>query len=398
MALPLRSLALAPIAFLVLAAASAHAASASVAAARFLRPRTEPDAKRKIALVVRKSLKSKDPGYWRSSGVRGGISDEEMGALGDSGAAADAKLAVNPFAAKGAYKFPFLDNLEPIAPMDRLHAAVGTDSEAGHYINPIYVPKYLNPEAFPNVHGSGCNCTMATAEKPSVCTCGDDDHSKDHYTWLKDTPVPGTNNYTLEPADITYRHGNYWSPEIRGGLVAPADTMDPKRYPNQARGDHIWPLPVSSSKDRIGVRFARYIDQVQDRSEECDTISKKCTVPCKPGDEVVASAGNVDLDAKILKTFVGNAVEIEIIPKSALNAKETVECPLKAGCSSFRYCMSAELKHCVHIKDKETTNWAGMKTMHHVCPQGSQVCKSVKQVMMANLLKKGGKACKAAAL
>jgi len=107
-----------------------------------------------------------------------------------------------------ALNFPFLDNLEPIAPMDRLHTALGTDSESGHYLNPVYVPKYLNPDAFPTVAGKGCNCSMPTPDNDKIeCTCGKNG-AEAHYTWLKTVPVSGTNNYTLEPADITYRGGD----------------------------------------------------------------------------------------------------------------------------------------------------------------------------------------------
>lgn len=390
----LGGLACAPIAFLILAATSAHAAPTSVTAGRFLKPRTEVSAKRKTALLLRKDS---DPGFFRNWGVRGGVEQESMGALGNSGAEMDSQLNRNIFQGSSmAYNFNKLDNLEPIAPMDRLHAALGKDSEPGHYMNAVYVPAYLNPELFPNVHGKGCNCTMATASKPSICTCGEKG-SSDHYTWLKDTPVFGTNNYTLEPADISYRSGDYWAPHTRDGLVAPADAMDPKRYPNQANGDHIWPLPVNAQKDRIGVKFARYIDQVQDRSEECDTVSKKCTVPCKPGDEVVVNLGNTIFPGKIIKAFVGNAMQIEFSPNAAKTAKQTAVCPLQAACSAFRYCLSPKVGHCVHIQDKDTTSWSGMMIRKHQCPEGSQVCQTVNQVLMATMLKKGDKTCRAAA-
>lgn len=395
-----RGLAAAPIALFFFISAAASAAPAQ----RFLH--VEPSQKRKAALLT---SHEKGPGFFRNSGVRGGVPAEDMGELGDSGAKMDAMLNRNILTgASMSYDFRVLDNLEPTAPMDRLHAALGSDSEAGHHLNPVYVPKYLNSEAFPNTHGPGCDCMLPDPKNRSdviKCTCGDKDAKKgeesqerNHYTWLKDRPVPGTRNFTLEPADITYRSGNYWSPKTRDGLVAPADALPPDQYPNQAMANHIWPLPATARADRLGAKFARYVDQVQDRSEECDTVSKKCTVPCKPGDEVVAVIGNVLADAKVLKTFEGNAVEIEFTPAGALKAEEVTEdCPIEGACSAFRFCKLDNKPFCVEQKDKESKNWAGMLVRKNKCPEGSKACKTVKQVLMASVLKKGDKACRAAA-
>jgi len=319
-----------------------------------------------------------------------------MGKLGDSGSAADSNLATSWVRSSSmALNFPFLDNLEPIAPMDRLHTAVGTDSESGHYLNPVYVPKYLNPDAFPTVAGKGCNCSMPTPDNDKIeCTCGKNG-AEAHYTWLKTVPVSGTNNYTLEPADITYRGGDYWGPKTRNGLVAPADALPSNRYPNQALADHVWPLPASAQEDRIAIRFSRYLDQVHSRSEECDHISKECTVPCKPGDEVIAAIGNVRLNVKIIKAFVGNAVQVEFTPSHG-EETETTACPMKAVCSAFRYCKPDD-GPCTHLKDKDTHNWAGHLVRKHVCPEGTKACKTVNQVVMATNLMKGDKTCRAAA-
>lgn len=395
-----RGLALASIAVLFLATSSAVASSSSVTSARFLRPHVEAVRKtqslRKTALLKEAHT---SPGYFRSAGVRGGVEEESMGALGDSGRLQDSSLNRNILTGDSmAYDFRILDNLEPVAPMDRLHAALGTDSESGHYMNPVYVPPYLNSEAFPNVHGKGCNCSMAdkATGKNIECTCGEKG-AEDHYTWLKDTPVFGTDNFTLTPADITYNSGNYWGPATRDGLVAPADALPPHKYPNQANGDHIWPLPATAKKDRIGVKFTRYIDQVQDRSEQCDTVSKKCTVACKPGDEVVATIGNTIFNGKIVKAFVGNAVQVEFAPDAAKTAKSTSDCPLEAMCSAFRYCKSSDIPHCQPLRDKDVLNWAGMHIRKHECPPGAKVCKTVSQVVMATFLKKGEKTCRAAA-
>merc|ERR1719446_465752 len=111
-----------------------------------------------------------------------------------------------------AYDFRFLDNLEPIAPMDSLVTAQGRGGGAGMTLHPVYIPKYLHPDAFPVVVGDGCNCTMgnATANTNITCECTNSSvptyiPNVDHYTWLKDEPIVGTNRYTLKPADLTYR-------------------------------------------------------------------------------------------------------------------------------------------------------------------------------------------------
>jgi len=120
-------------------------------------------------------------------------------------------------------------------------------------------------------------------------------------------------------------------------------------------------------------------------------------VPCKPGDEVVAIIGNTIFNATVKKSFVGNAVQVEFTPDAAKTAKSTTDCPLQALCSAFRYCKSPDIPHCLPFKDKDVLNWAGMHIRKHACPPGSEVCKTVTQVIMATMLKKGDKTCKAAA-
>lgn len=382
---------------LALLVISAFAATVpAVPPPRFLSQRSKHAVGKKATLLTRKALAT-GPGFFRSDGVRGGVQEEALGALGDSDGA-DNTLDRNWVrGASMSLDFRVLDNLEPIAPMDRLHAALGSDSESGHYMNPVFVPNYLNPDAFPTVVGKGCNCTMPEGKDGKIaCSCGKNG-AKAHYTWLKSTPVLGTNNYTLEPSDITYPNGDYWAPALRNNLVAPADALPPHRYPNQALANHIWPLPASAREDRIGVKYARYLDQVQDRSLECDTVSEKCTVPCKPGDEVIAVLGNVRLDAKVIKAFVGNAMQIEFKPSRGEEA-DTTPCPLQASCTAFRYCKSDDEKVCSSsLKDKDVHNWAGTLIRKHECPKGKKVCETVHQVVMASTLAKGGKACKAAA-
>lgn len=380
------------ITFLV-AAVCAHAAPTAPV---LLRPHGQETAKRKPLLLAKKTS---GPGFFRSEGVRGGVEEEDMGMLGSDGSKTDSTLDQNVWRGDSmAYDFGKLDNLEPTAPMDRLHAALGKDSEPGHHMDAIYVPEYLNPDANPTVVGKGCECKLPDDKtKPIECKCGKNGKEA-HYTWLKDTPITGTNKYKLEPADITYRGGDYWSPATRDGIVAPMDAMAAENYPNQAPSDHIWPLPASAKDDRIGMKYARYMDQVQARSEECDNVSPECTVPCKPGDEVKVEFGNVHVAATIKKTFEGNAVQVEFAPAAAATATDgTASCPVQAACSIYRYCKGPK-PVCIRAQDKESRNWAGeLNPLKFVCPKGSKVCGTIQQVVMATTVKKGDKACKAVA-
>jgi len=275
--------------------------------------------------------------------------------------------------------------------MDRVHNGNGAFG-----LDPVHVSEYVNPDAFPTVEGKGCKCEHATKDSPRIkCECGEKG-DKDHYTWLKDTPVTGTNKYTLEPADITYRGGNYWEPSVKGGIAAPADRLPKPNYPNVAPGDRIFPLPASADADRVGIKYARYMDQVQARKEECDTISKECTVDCKPGDEVVMQIGNTVANAKIAKAFVGNAMQVTVAPEAAASAAATTECAIADSCTAFRYC-KAPGSPCVGLKDTQSHNWQGKLITTHACPTGTEVCKTISQVVMATMLKKGDKTCKAVA-
>lgn len=66
-----------------------------------------------------------------------------------------------------------------------------------------------------------------------------------------------------------------------------------EHYPLQATADRIPHFPASGMEDRIPSQFARYIDQVQDRSLICDGdgVSDECTTKCAPGDAVVMDIG-----------------------------------------------------------------------------------------------------------
>lgn len=431
----------------------------------------KPERKRQSLLA---RGRTKDPGYFKNYGIRAGVPEEDLGALGDDssfGYRQDSSLGYNMWNSDSMrLHFKFLDNIKPTAPMDNLQHGDGA-----YGLDAMYIPPYLNPDAFPTVVGKGCICQtpsvpagapltptpgantidantagapvpgpapspgavalLATAPAPAAtlaaapwaainaaaapsaapasgadavvapnaaasdritCECGKSD-DRDHYTWMKDTPITGTNKYTLQPADITYSAGDYWKPELGSrGVVAPTEAMPRQHFPNQAPGDSIWPLPASAAGDRVAVRYARYLDQVQSRFDECDTVSKKCTVPCTPGDNVIMLLGNLEMSAQVTKVFVGNAAEVEFTPSAAATAVVTVDCPVEASCTAFSFCRIPG-QHCVHQRETHSRNWHGMLVTKFVCPPGTQVCKTVRQNLMASELRKDGKACKAAA-
>jgi len=372
--------------------------SATPVLGRNLRQQRRP-VENKIALL------DKGPGFFRSSGVRSDGEEEAFEELGDAEPNADNTLPTSHFS--DSMTSHFLDNLEPIAPMDRLHAALGIDPEPGPG-NAMFIPEYLNPEVFPSGKaGKGCNCTMPTAKNKTIqCSCEKSIEyiprgvftKQNDYTWLKETPILGTENFTLTPADVTYPGGDYWGPKTNSHLVAPADVLPADAYPNQAFRSfrHSHPqLPASARKDALPVKYSRFLDQIQDRSLECDTISKRCTVPCKPGDDVQATIGNLLVQAKIVKAFVGNAVQVKFTPQLAVGAKETAECPLQVGCTAFRFCKTPD-SHCIREIDIKTFNWGGFLHKKYQCPPGSKVCKEVNQVIMATQARKGEKSCRAA--
>lgn len=336
---------------------------------------------------------SRSPGYNRNYGVRAGVQDEDMGMVGDDGSKQDSSLGYNVWRSGGMrFNFPFLDNLEPVAPMDRVNKG---NSIAD--MDTRYISEYVNPDAFPTVSGKGCMCESPTNPDEKIeCQCGDKADT-DHYTWLKDTPVPGTNKFTLEPADITYRHGNYWHPQHAGGIASPAEKLPLHSYPNQAPFDRISPIPASADGDRIRLKYVRYIDQVYDRSQECDGVSDKCTVLCRPGDAVMLNLGNTFIPATVLKTFVGNAAVVEFVPKEAMAGGRLATCSMRDACSAFRFCKGGGRRaRCVAQQDDESHDWSGSLVMKHKCPLGTLVCGKVQQVTMANFLVKDGKACRAA--
>jgi hypothetical protein len=374
----------------------AFAAYASPSEARFLEARVDSPTK---PTKVRQSLlaRTRDPGFFRNYGVRAGVPSEDMGAFGNDGSMYDSTLDRDFWKSDGmSLNFPFLDNMRPIAPMDRVH-----DGDGAYDMDPAYVAEFQNPDAFPTVVGSGCTCTRPDGAEIE-CDCGDEGaYNKtrnDHYTWLKDTPIVGTDNYTLTPADITYRAGNYWQPEHPGGIVAPADRLPAAHYPNQAPPDRIWPLPASAAGDRVGIKYARYMDQVHHRMQECDKISKRCTVACRPGDDVILALGNTGINARVVRSFVGNAIQVEFVPAAAASSGFTSSCTIEHHCTAFRFCKGPQSSACVAMQESDSHNWRHQLVVKHACPSGTQVCATVNQVVLADHLQKDGKACKASSI
>lgn len=316
-----------------------------------------------------------------------------------------------------AHAFRVLDDLEPVAPMDKVADATGEIEELPGSApnNPgLYVPPYYKPDAFPVVHGPICKCTPAAAgsNRAPACTCrypnhiegsGKTENSPATYQWTKIDPVPGTSDYIVRPADPTYPNGDLFLPDLEPGhegIVAPLDKMPLKHYPAQAPRDRIRPIPATAREDTIRpTRFVKYIDQVDAKSRECDKLSKACTTPCSPGDQVMVRLGNSEFSASITRAFVGNAVAVVFataVPPSITAASLTKDCNLNDGCSAFRPCYKGLKDSCEEMRDVKTHNFAGTLVSTRSCPRSTTLCRSVEQVVGATFLRKGGTTCRAA--
>lgn len=291
-----------------------------------------------------------------------------------------------------------LDDLEPVAPMDRFAPSNDEIAELpGSVPNSpaLYVPPYLKPDPFPTVHGPSCTCipSAAGSDRPPACTCkyADGRHSSNlrppTYKWTKIDAVPGTREYVVSAADPTYPNGDYWRPTVLGGgVVAPLDKMPEEHYPAQAPRDLVRPMPTVAREDTVWPRYTKYLDQVEARSRNCDRISAECTTPCYPGDVVEIALGNVKFMSKISRAFIGNAVSISYAP--GLSNGQTKVCGLNEGCTVFRPCYSGGDKPCVALRDKKTHNFAGNLMTSTSCPMFTTLCQTVDQIIDASFATK----------
>eukprot|EP00930_Biecheleria_cincta_P046225 TRINITY_DN31881_c0_g1_i1.p1 TRINITY_DN31881_c0_g1~~TRINITY_DN31881_c0_g1_i1.p1 ORF type:complete len:400 (-),score=83.85 TRINITY_DN31881_c0_g1_i1:28-1227(-) len=344
--------------------------------------------------------------------------------------------------ARKAAPFPFLDDMEPVAPFDRVappggpneaataKIAVAGGPELGATRRPaLYIPPYLYPDAFPSVQGSSCVCEAPKVEKPTKkdeiwaaevakqlglplsqvmtpndfkgiasCDCGDAKPSDGQvYRWVKiQANGSGSSAFSLSPADGSFPSGSYWKPDVvsRAGLVAPEDRLPAASFPVQAPYDEV-ELGAENLAvgDQISPKFARYLDQVDGRASDSESL-----VPCGAGDKVHFEVGNTRKEVLVLAAGDGNTVQIQ-----AETSTEGEECQLKDSCSTFRVCKPQAVEgsdkkkqrgRCVAQVSEEFKTWDDHVERKFSCPTGTAVCKSVKQVVQANYLKKDGKLCK----
>ncbi|CAK0883337.1 unnamed protein product [Prorocentrum cordatum] len=333
--------------------------------------------------------------------------------------------------ASRAYDFRHMDDLEPVAPMDRL-APDGSDEVVdvpGAHRHALYVPPYMNPDSFPTVSGPSCDCERSepapltpsemewariVADQLGVpvdklprggankCSC-DNSTGSEVYHWANLDPIKGGTGYRISPADVTYASGDYWEPQVApGGVVAPEDRLPKDHYPIQARSDRISPLPTTALEDKIGVRFARYIDQLEARRAKCDDSSPECTTPCKAGDQVVLAMGNRALNATVVSLHLARRVRVEFVPPS-LSPEPAVgggaACLVAAGCDPFRFCLGAaggdgsSAGLCVEPRGVSSQGLRGALRRSLACPRGTAPCATVQQDVAASRLRRGGRAC-----
>jgi len=290
----------------------------------------------------------------------------------------------------------------------------------------------MRPDAFPVTSGERCMCSSenvkGAAFDPLDCDCTNTSKPNE-FPYARMKPLWNSTNYSMRPADMSYSNGNYWEPRVRDNIVAPADSLRTDAYPVQAPASRVTMVPSTARRDRIGARFARYIDQVEKRSKQCDTVSPECTVDCRAGDKVRLKAGNVAVRATVTATSLPNGVTIEFVPnqqrakeeEEAKEAEEAAElihqheeagpapgpapapapepvvfCPMSSVCSAFEVCYKPG-QMCVTQSVEQYTDFAGEIKHRWTCPDGFQICTKVEQMVVASYLTKKGKACRAAA-
>mmetsp|Transcript_115170 Transcript_115170/g.229398 ORF Transcript_115170/g.229398 Transcript_115170/m.229398 type:complete len:446 (-) Transcript_115170:142-1479(-) len=337
--------------------------------------------------------------------------------------------------------FRFLDDVEPVAPMDQISTVptegIGQLIGTGHIFSQPskaaqYVQPYLFPDAFPAVHGPACNCQTPPVEVPTdadkqwaatvrkqigrpvtlpnapgargrtICTCEGKKDVSSHW-WTRAGPTNKGQNFSLMPADATYGQGNYWAPSLAGGLAAPFDRLPPWQYPLQADADHIANVPSTATEDYISRRYARYMDQLEARKEACDKVSKRCTVPCGPDDEVSLNLGNTQVLATVVSADpAGGAFVVRFAPTAARGVADAKSCPLMNECTAFRMChghpiklgRASETAVCVDQTASTSHNWKGLLKRKWACPPGTTMCSTVEQMVTGDALSLSGKACR----
>eukprot|EP00434_Breviolum_minutum_P015559 symbB.v1.2.013702.t1/scaffold974.1/size359025/9 len=276
-------------------------------------------------------------------------------------------------ASKAAHKgSPFLDDLEPIAPLDAVGTAgngheivdAGIPRQGGARRPALYVPPYLYPDAFPSTASDRCRCEAPKKEELTKedklwarevakqlglplaqvmeprdfrgvahCDCGNAPTAGQVFRYVKST-AENSSVFTLEGADPTFPFGSYWEPEVvnSAGLVAPGDALQKHQFPLQAPFDEVdQDKEIYAKHDRIPLKYARYFDQLESRLPEC----QDCTSACTAGDQVLFQLGNLQRNATVVLAAGANAAQIEF-----LTGLEGGACPVEAGCSMLRVCTS----------------------------------------------------------
>jgi hypothetical protein len=271
---------------------------------------------------------------------------------------------------------------------------------SGHdYLDAVFVPPYMRPDAFPTVHGPTCTCgpTGALPSQPAVqqvaCNCTGEGHD---FKFVKFDPLYNSSKFTLSPADMTYSSGDYWLPHAEGSLQAPGDKLPMDGYPIQAPAEEVWLVPATARKDRLPGKFARYVDQLKYR-EEClnDVLSFNCTVPCRINDVVNFHAGSSQAMSKVLNLEMPDAMTIEFVPTAAEGATVPLRpvCSLQDACSIFDVCWKAG-SSCMPQETHDYRDFLGNLQHIQECPPGYTLCGKIQMTVKATMLKIGDRACR----
>lgn len=334
-----------------------------------------------------------------------------------------------------------IGNLEPTAPADAVTGwqdSAFDVQDAGVYSGPprqlgernaLYVPPYLYPDAFPTTAKFACQCKDPVPDAPTpqqlewaekvakqlgvkladvlspspsagsitTCDCGGSAPAAGGtpYRFVRATPT-GDRQYTLSAADGTVGNGNYWVPSAApGGVVAPLDRLPESQYPAQALGDVSDPSAAVAVGDRVPEKLARYMDQVQARSD-ANCVGDNCGVACAAGDTVSLALGNLAQQASIVRKLPGGMFEVSYSPVLMDIGSVTTACSLQAGCSMFHPCKSNRPgMPCVAQQVQEDKiNFGGSIDRSMACPAGTKACSTLNEMISTRFLSKNGSPCR----
>ncbi|CAD7937147.1 unnamed protein product [Amoebophrya sp. A120] len=312
--------------------------------------------------------------------------------------------------------YPYLDSLNPTAPMDEVGDPVVPSTISGMWMNSQVFPPYLLPETFPN--------------EPSDEPGADESNKKDvlYYHKKPHRVKYGKGghqilDYAVKPADGTWPNGDVLFPKVdnkavvpdattrssRSGvhetvIAGPAERIPWDQLPIVAPGERgvieNWQNTVGKL-DYIPKPVARYLDQVHDAGFSCenDTRDPRCVTPDCPlnavDDGLALVIGNLKVDrVEMLEKTADDLFKVRI---TGLH-DEGKDCS-ELGCTILRQCYHEatgpyEAAGCTEMQyEHKYDAFRNLETPKGQCPSYHEVCSTVVQQVPKGTLFFNGKAC-----